>query len=281
MLRSARYATTNKQAATEPHVELTSSLPVLGVGFDVGGWLGKKQAVAVVEGDGQRRVWHGSATAFTVAKLAAAPHGGSPLDLVRLAWPKAPGDLLERYRVVIGIDAPLGFPQTFAQLVAGGQVTLEGQTKEIDSPLAYRECERIVHRTYGKKPLSAVFDKLGNNATVGIVHARRWRDTHGFRVLPFQEGGNGNRMIIEVYPALVKRGPSATPGIAKLLPSQLMVGTDEYDAAICSVLALSHGLAGRDPELPTLNGPSPEMDASKVQSEGWIYAPPSEWVRAV
>jgi hypothetical protein len=52
--------------------------------------------------------------------------------------------------------------------------------------------------------LSASFDKLGNNATVAMHHARRLAQQHRAHVLPFDEPDGAAVSIIEVYPALAK-----------------------------------------------------------------------------
>ena len=82
--------------------------PVLGVGWDVGGWLGQKQAVAVVmwENDSGGARWLGSARCFSIGSW---NRGDWQIDdLVRLAWADAPHNVLAGFDVNLAIDAPLG-----------------------------------------------------------------------------------------------------------------------------------------------------------------------------
>ena len=59
--------------------------------------------------------WHGTPTLFSIEQLNRM--GGSAVDLIHLAWPDAPADVLETHDVTIAIDAPLGFPDLFARVV--------------------------------------------------------------------------------------------------------------------------------------------------------------------
>ena len=91
-------------------------LPVLGVGWDVGGWIGNKQAVALAEWKGNSAQWLGTPRCFSVAQLG---DNWSVDDLVRRAWPEAPSEILQSHELVMAIDAPLSFPVAFSELLAG------------------------------------------------------------------------------------------------------------------------------------------------------------------
>ena len=75
-------------------------------------------------------------------------------------------------RLALGIDAPLAFPRALADLLAGWGSGFPVPQREIDNPYAYRDCERWLYQHYGKKPLSATFDRLGNNATLALPCCR-------------------------------------------------------------------------------------------------------------
>jgi hypothetical protein len=249
---------------------------LLAVGWDVGGWVGRKQAVAVAAFGPNGVEWRGTATAFRLADLPY-PHW-SLLDLIRLAWRAAPDDTLERHRIVLAIDAPLGFPRAFTQLLTTGEVPpFAPDAPEVDNPLAYRDCDRHIFRTFSKKPLSASFDKLGNNATVAMHHAKRLARLHNARVLPFDAADDTAHTIIEVYPALSKvpKDTCCYAPVQRLLPQGAVAATDECDACICALMALAFGLNGTWPELPPLVGPT---DRTNVAEEGWIYHAPREWL---
>jgi hypothetical protein len=242
-------------------------VPVLGVGWDVGGWVGKKQGVAVI-GDDLR--WLETPTCFSLRQL---PADWSLLDLIRLGWPEAHELTLENFEIVLAVDAPFGFPRAFQDLLAGRPVpTFPASGPEIDNPFAYRDTDREIFRVFNKKPLSASFDKLGNNATVAMVHVHRLARLHGARVPPFTEPRAGTPTIIEVYPALTKQKRKCHPRIASLLPDGLV--EDAYDASICAILALAFAL--RDECVPELVGPSAEQ-LSPAQTEGWIYYAAPAW----
>lgn len=239
----------------------------LAIGWDVGGWLGHKQAVAAIwmEPDGSWR--HvGQARAFAVKQIL---EGGVDA-LVRIAWPDAPSAALAG-RIVIAIDAPLSFPRAFELFISGQSAIEIGWPREIENPLAYRDCDRYVAKEHGKKPLSASFDKLGNNATVAMALTRRWRDHEGFRVLPFDDLGDGRRVVIETYPALFKRSGVVVESARSLLPAGLADGSDEKDATICALVAAAYANAS-NPRLPKIVGPE------AAGCDGWIYAPSREWM---
>ena len=182
--------------------------------------------------------------------------------------------------MVLAIDAPLAFPRAFRDLLNGADVPpFAPDSPEINNPLAYRQSDRRIFEVFGKKPLSASFDKLGNNATVAMVLARRLARRHGAKVVPFDEVEERAHSIIEVYPALAKvpKDTCCFPPMQRLLPPGVIAGTDESDAAICAVLALAFAARGTYAELPSLGGPD---DASLVaaREEGWIYYVERNWL---
>jgi predicted nuclease with RNAse H fold len=170
----------------------------------------------------------------------------------------------------VAIDAPLAFPSAFVELLAQGMLPVMTGTREIDNPLAYRDCDRFIARTHGKKPLSASFDKLGNNATVAMTVTRRWR-AQGFRVVPFDDPGDGRRLALETYPALFKRAGVVVERARALLPRGLHDGTDEQDAALCALAAVAYSGA-EDSRLPKLVPPP-----SGEGKDGWIFGPTRAW----
>ena len=258
--------------------------PLLGIGWDVGGWHGRKQAVAVARCEDSRLEWCGAPANFSIAELRCA--GGGPLNLVRIAWPDAPDDLLEHHRVTIAMDAPLGFPEAFRHLLNNAEIPSIATGSFQENRLAFRDTDRWVFDTFGKRPMSAAFDRLGNAAATAIVHARAWSQSDGFRILPQErETNRSGRTIIEVYPALLKGeatgGRVASQRIANLLPSDIEPATDQYDAAICAVLACGFSampVSGATPTgLPPLIEPPASIPQATRAREGWIYCVPRDW----
>ena len=85
--------------------------------------------------------WLGPAKAFSLAALGSSDW--TLRQLIQQVWTYAPADVLDTYRVVLAIDAPLAFPMAFHQLLETGEAPVFPVTgREIDNPPAYRECDR-------------------------------------------------------------------------------------------------------------------------------------------
>jgi hypothetical protein len=127
-----------------------------------------------------------------------------------------------------------------------------------------------VHEVFGKKPLSAPFDKLGNNASVAISNARRWSAQHQLKMVPFESASGEENVIVEVYPALAKsKAGEIAPSLAPFMSKETEPGTDAYDAAICAVTALAFAAGGRIEGLPAVC--EPQSDSPGIVQEGWIF----------
>ena len=252
--------------------------PVIAIGWEVRGWRGSDQAVAILSfGAGSSAYqWLGISGGFRFEP-------GKPLGLHSLVG-QVPGDPLAGWdladtRVIVGIDAPLAFPAPFVSLVKSqGMSGYCPPGREIDNVFAYRDCERWILEQHARKPLSATFDRLGNNATLAICLARGLGEA-GFRIVPV-EAGRVDHAVIEVYPAITKRGKKksdrAVASVERHIPDHLTPGTDPYDAAICAILAAVYAGQGKVLDLPDLPGPQPGYDPA----EGWIYGLPADYVRA-
>jgi predicted nuclease with RNAse H fold len=255
----------------------TDQLAVVAIGWDVRGWRSRDQAVAVLAFDAPSGPpeWLGISGQFQLAT-------GEPLGLSALIEP-ATGKRLDSAslmaaRVVVGIDAPLAFPRRFIELLGeGGQSMCCPPNKEIDNAFAYRDCERWIHERFSKKPLSATFDKLGNNATLALCMARSLNQ-QGYDLVP-QQAASSRHALIEVYPGIAKRGRKKTDrairSVEQHIPPQLVPGSDQYDAAVCAILAATFAGKGRALGLPDLTGPESGYDPR----EGWIYGLPADFVR--
>lgn len=249
---------------------------LVAIGWDVGGWLGKHQATAAARlATGSRTVeWLGISQPFPFEK-------GSVPGFTALAVPAvgadAVGALLSADRIVVAMDGPLAFPRAFRHIVSGNVEHYPVPEQEIENPLAYRDCERWVANEFGKKPLSAPFDKLGNNATLAISVASQMARER-FKIVP-QHGSHADRAVIEVYPAVVKTGPTkkdrAVSKLARHLPEGMNPGTDHYDAAICAVLGLVYHGAGDTLGLPDLVPFPPDGNPD----EGWIFTFPGDFIQ--
>ena len=252
--------------------------PVIAIGWDVRGWRGSDQAVAILSFDTGSSTphWLGVSGGFRLEP-------GEPPGLHSLVG-QVPGDPLAGLdltgaAVVVGIDAPLAFPSRFVSLMKSESVSgYCPPGREIDNVFAYRDCERWIFEQHARKPLSATFDRLGNNATLAMCMAQALGE-EGFQVVPRQAGASG-RAVIEVYPGISKRGNKkidrAITPVERHMPVDLVPGTDQYDAAICAILAAVYAGKGRGLGLPDLVGLQPGYGPD----EGWIYGLPADYVQA-
>lgn len=244
---------------------------LIGVGWDVRGWQSRKQATAVARfrRESKQIEWLGVSELFRFTV-------GSAPGFIELAEPAVGLELAQQLfsheHITIAIDAPLSFPISFQHLIEGKAKELSVPEREIENKLAYRDCERWVKEHYNKKPLSAPFDKLGNNASLAISVAQNLEKQH-FMKVP-QTSLQSKRAVIEVYPGLVKTGTErilpAIPELEKYIPKSLEVGTDQYDAAICALLALLFQGVGSYIDLPELV----PIHEGFNSVEGWIYTFP-------
>src|SRR5215216_2089801 len=115
--------------------------PLLAVGWDVGGWHGTSRAVAVAVLDAappSPAMWRGTSKAFGLESLDAL----SLEQLIQRAWHAFSGRLRD-FEVVVAVDAPFGFPESFRRLLNRKRVQLPQPANEmIDNSLAYRFCDQ-------------------------------------------------------------------------------------------------------------------------------------------
>jgi hypothetical protein len=247
---------------------------LLGLGWDVGGWMGNNHGFSlagIVIKDNTIH-WPGEPVELEIPR-------GSSFNLKKIVS-EITGNKdfeVDPDRLIIGVDAPLGFPQEFKNFLVHGESNYNCPEKEIYNELAYRETDRHIYEKLGKKPLSATFDRLGTNATVAITHVRKWSQKYGFNREPSSgERNKGN--VIEVYPGLLKpdKHSPAYPPLSKLLSWDFEPGTHYYDAALCSTMALAYKASNDFSFLPPMVGPPQLTD--RIREEGWIYHFPEEAV---
>lgn len=250
---------------------------IISIGWDVRGWQSKQQATAVlkVSIESNKYEWLG------VSELFSFTQGEKPSldELLRPAVGEGLSQqLLTNEMITLAIDAPLGFSQDYINLLQGKNPNINVPTSEIENTLAYRDCERWVAQNYDKKPLSGAFDKLGNNATLAMSIAENLKQDD-FVLIP-QKANNADRSVIEVYPGICKAGKQrvslAISSIARILPSEVIPGTDQYDAAICAVIGALYSGASQVLDIPMLE-PIPNNINLK---EGWIFGLPPQYVKS-
>lgn len=231
------------------------------IGWDVGGWNCDRNAAsrdALVILDHRRRLqgtpWRGNLRATINASRSTEEFVQALFDLCAVAFPEAP---LEAW---LGIDTPLGFSEELARLIT--RLEPVGALGESDSnPYLFRATERFLF-AHGLRPLSAVKDMIGSQATKGLHVLGRFA--------PYREGAGlwtgspdaRHRLAaFEAYPSACK-GSASLQALRKGYPA--LGHDDKDDALLCALLAWA--LA----EQPQLLAHPP---AGIPPREGWIYVP--------
>ena len=239
---------------------------IRGIGWDVGGWMGTNHGIAICEWERLTNEIHWSGTPAEISLPS-----NDLLSLKQITAATGTSYEGDADITIIGVDAPLGYPIEYINLLNGQLPQIVKPSKEIENPLAYRATDKEIYNVFGKKPLSAAFDRIGNNATLAMLHTRMWEQEHGFKVYPIRDREvNDDKIIIEVYPALVKkrRDSEVFEEFRPFLPHGVNPGTDAYDACICALYSIALLTEGK--VLPKLVKPEEEIKA-KVKKEGWIY----------
>ncbi len=231
--------------------------PAFYIGWDVGGWncdRNSKSRDAVVILDGGLSIvgasWRGNLRPSINA-------AGTGREWIRALFSLcATGPPCDKADIVLAIDTPLGFSESFVGLVSGLKYG-EPIGDSHSNPYLYRETERHLFR-HGLRPLSAVKDMIGSQATKGmhvlakfapeVVACGVWSDGATLRV-------------IEAYPS----GCKGSATVARLRgPFPALGHEDEEDALTCALIAY---LFARRPGV--LDAPSGEVPTT----EGWVWVP--------
>lgn len=226
------------------------------IGWDVGGWncdKNRKSRDALVILDvGQKVVgkpWRDNLRS-------AINEATDSTDWINRLFVLCEADAPSDSRITLAIDAPLGFSEAFVRLVAR-----QGHADEVDrsdsNPYLFRQTEQFLFQR-GLKPLSAVKDMIGSQATKGMHAIARFAP----QVVRCGVWSDGQRLtVIEAYPSACKH--SAT---VKALQKRfgMLAHDDLYDALTCALLA--HLFDKRPAKL------IPPGSDVRV-SEGWIWVP--------
>ena len=225
------------------------------IGWDVGGWHcdnNRKSRDAIVILDTKRSIvgtpWRGNLRTWINGARTSEAWLHALFSLCGASLPHAQG------RCILAIDAPLGFPDAFVNLVARRQpVETIGDAR--NNPYLLRETERhLIAR--GHQPLSPIKDMIGSQATKGMhVLARLAPQNERCGVWT-----DGKRLrVIEAYPSACRHSPQ----IATLRRKYPSLGhQDKEDALICALIAW---LFANDPDC--LETPPDHV----TPNEGWIW----------
>ncbi len=233
------------------------------IGWDVGGWNCDKNqksrdALVVLDHGGQilGHPWRGNLRETINSATTTATFLAALLALCKL------GNPARTCHATLAIDAPLGFPEAFARMIAGG-VPVDQIGRSAANPYLFRQTERRLVDE-GITPLSAIKDMIGSQATKAMHVIARFAPQ---RLSPGVWTDGECLTVIETYPALCRKRLGPRPGDANI--PKTGSAADIHDAGICARVAHDFQM-----NLERLEPPTAETPAS----EGWIWAP-IPWTR--
>lgn len=226
------------------------------IGWDVGGWncdknKDSRDAVVILGAELNLvgRPWRGNLRTEINAAADASDWIKRLFDLCMAVPPS-------RSQITMAIDTPLGFSDAFIRLV-----TRLDHAGEIGSsatnPYLFRYTERYLFE-HGLKPLSAIKDMIGSQATKGM-HALARFTPKAQRCGVWTDGAD--LTAIEAYPSACK-GSATVKGLRERFGS--LGHADLDDALTCALLAYLFTVRPDTLAVP------PE---STPVSEGWIWVP--------
>jgi hypothetical protein len=162
-------------------------------------------------------------------------------------------------RVTLAIDTPLGFSQAFVALVTGLKY-VESVGGSTTNSYLFRQTERRLFEQ-GIRPLSAVKDMIGSQATKGmhalakfapqVARCGVWTDGDAFTA-------------IEAYPSPCKHSALIDALLSPYAEWRQANHQDKVDALTCALIAYCFRVQSE-----TLMPPSDDVPVS----EGWIWLP--------
>lgn len=226
------------------------------IGWDVGGWNcdknpNSRDALVVLDAEGARigQPWRGNLRTTLNTTRTAPDFLTAILTLCKLPTPA-------HVWATIAIDAPLGFPAAFAQVITGGAAVAQiGQSAT--NPYLYRATERRLVAE-GVTPLSAVKDMIGSQSTKAMHAVARYAR----QIAPGVWSDGAHLTLIETYPTLCRSRARGT--FNDLATATTAREIDILDGEVCAQIAFAFV---QRPDW--LEPPPPNVPAS----EGWIWAP--------
>lgn len=235
------------------------------LGWDVGGWNcdknpNSRDALVLLDHNQQQigQMWRGNLRHSLNTAQTAQAWLSQIAQL--LCLPKHFFDQ-HNHPIYLGIDTPLGVSIAWQELIFQFKAASDiGDSA--DNPYLYRETERWLLKK-GFKPLSAIKDMIGSQATKGRHFLARftpyqqscgiWQDEHS-RLIAF-----------EAYPTLAKKSPGLNHLFKQITwQNAPPEAGDAYDAAFCALIAAQQASAPANLVRPPDHTP---------WSEGWIFIP--------
>ena len=230
------------------------------IGWDVGGWNCDKNAEsrdAIVILDSSLTIvgtpWRGNLRTH----INAASHSTSWIEALFALCGEVPPP--GKTRITLAIDTPLGFSQAFMTLITGFKFAGPIESSATN-PYLFRQTEHHLFEQ-GLRPLSAVKDMIGSQATKGmhalakfapkVVGCGVWTDGDGLTV-------------IEAYPSPCKHSALMDDLLGPHADWRQVNHQDKVDALVCAQIAYCFDVR---PE--SLSHPPDGVPAI----EGWIWLP--------
>lgn len=161
--------------------------------------------------------------------------------------------------VTLAIDTPLGFSQAFVALVTGLKC-VEPLESSATNPYLFRQTERHLFK-HGVRPLSAVKDMIGSQATKGMHALAKFAP----QVASCGVWTDGNALTaIEAYPSPCKNSAFMDALLLPYADWRQANHQDKVDALTCALIAYCF-----DVRPDTLGYPGDGVPVS----EGWIWLP--------
>jgi len=161
-------------------------------------------------------------------------------------------------KITLAIDTPLGYSDAFVRLAT--QRHPAGEVDRSDTnPYLFRHSERFLFE-HGLKPLSAVKDMIGSQATKGMHVLGKFFP----RMKSCGVWTDGESMTaLEAYPSACKNSKTIQ-NLKDKVGRDLLLHADESDALVCALIAF---LFATYPDLLL----APDEDVP--ENEGWIWIP--------
>ena len=202
---------------------------------------------------------------------------------------------------VIGVDAPLGWPEPFVQAVLAHQSFEPWPGTENRRPLTHRRTDDHVRDLGWGQPMSASADRLGSVAMRCALLQREWAKRWGAAA---ERDGSGR--LIEVYPAAALRvwgisqpgykgGTKAAADPARTARNKIFAAVRTATESWLDLVAVSDKCVDSDHTLDALisaiialaaqsnatSCPKSAEDVKLAKTEGWIHVPirPLELIR--
>jgi len=170
---------------------------------------------------------------------------------------------LEVDEVIFAIDATLGWPRAFLELVGEGKMPGEvPMGKRVDNELLTRRTERVVAKKMAGTPLSSVQDRIGSQSTKALALLTLLQLQRSEPGVWTGEVDGTKVVAIETYPALCKRSAQVS-SLSALLGPWPKEGSDEADALLCAIVAWLFATERQSLVAPQVTD----------TVEGWIWHP--------